>query len=135
MHRLRWNFVLLQLCGLWRPVVWPSGWKTNLYYSYTTLVTLLIYTFTLLQFVELFGSLTTAEQFAKGSFMLLTMIGECGKVANLLRKRRVIIELTNVLENDICRPRNMEEMQIQREYDRSARYILVKLFYAKLKKF
>lgn len=113
--------MVFECIGVWRPVHWCPGWKTIVYDIYTILMILMIYTFTISECVDLIGSFSNVEEFANASFMLLSMIGVCGKAANLLKKRSVIIELMNVLQNDVCRPRSAEEIRIQNKYDRGAR--------------
>lgn len=121
MGALPYNFMIFQLIGLWRPVHWTPGWKTNLYNSYTLFVVLFVSSITLFEFVDLVGSIDDLETFATNSFILLTMVGVCGKAATFLKKRRELIELTNVLKNYPCLPQNSEELAIQRETDRFTR--------------
>ena len=121
LNMLSENFLILQFCGVWRPVLWSSGWKMILYDSYTVVMMFLIYTFTISEFIGLFSSLGNVEEFANGSFMLLTMISVCGKTANMLIKRDKIIEQTNVLNDGLCIPRGPEEVQIRRRCDKDVR--------------
>lgn len=121
MDSLSYSFVIFKCCGLWRSTKRSEGWETIIYNSYTCFAIFLIYTFTISEFVDLLGSFDNVEEFANGSFMLLSMIGVCGKAANLLKERCTVIELTNVLENQICRPRSAEEIQIQKKCDRDTR--------------
>ena len=117
MRVLHHNFLLFQWVGLWRPVHWLSGWKSTLYDSYTVFILFLVSSITLSEFIELVRSTDDVEAFTNNAFILMTMVGVCGKATNILKKRKELIRLTNVLLNDPCRPRTVEELAIQKKYD------------------
>ncbi|XP_043285613.1 uncharacterized protein [Venturia canescens] len=123
MHILSLNFTIFKFLGLWRPLSWLTGWKFVLYNCYTVIVVLFVFTFVVSEFIELFCSFNSVEEFAQGSFVLLSMIAMSGKMAVLLIKRREIIALTNDLVNDVCEPRNAVEIQIQARSKHNARWI------------
>ena len=115
------NFLILQFCGIWRPILWYSGWKKILYNSYTVLILFLIFLIMITELVNLFSSFDTIEEFVNGSFMLFTVICVCGKTGNMLMRRSEIIELTKSLNEDQCIPRGPEEVQIRTRCDNEAR--------------
>ena len=115
------NFLVLQFCGIWRPVLWYSGWKMILYDSYTILIMFLIYTIMITEVVDLFSSFENLEEFTNGSVTLLTVIGVCGKTVNLLMKRSEIIGLTKSINDGLCRPRTPEEVRIRSQCDKDVR--------------
>ncbi|XP_043285616.1 uncharacterized protein [Venturia canescens] len=123
MRTLSLNFTIFKFCGLWRPLPWHTGWKFVFYSCYTVIVILLVSTFVVSELIELISSFDSAEEFAQGSFMLLSMIGVSGKVMVLLIKRQEIIELMDDLKNDVCEPRDGIEIQIQADSERDARWI------------
>ncbi|XP_043285401.1 odorant receptor 46a-like [Venturia canescens] len=123
MHTLSLNFTILKFFGLWRPLPWLTGWKFVLYNCYTVIIIVLVFTFLVSLFIDLFSSFNSVEDFSQGSFILLTVIALFGKMVVLLAKRREIIELTNDLINDVCEPRDAAEIQIQARSKRDARWI------------
>ncbi|XP_043285615.1 odorant receptor Or1-like [Venturia canescens] len=123
MHTLSLNFTILKFFGLWRPLPWLTGWKFVLYNCYTVIIIVLVFTFLVSLFIDFFSSFNSVEDFAQGSFILLTVIALFGKMVVLLTKRREIIELTNDLINDVCEPRDAAEIQIQARSKRDARWI------------
>lgn len=114
---LQYTFLLLKYCGLWQPINWHPGWKTSLYTVYTYSIIFIIYTNTLTELIDLVTSTSDIEEVASNSFMLLSMIGVCGKAVTVVIRRRLIVDLKTLLERDPCRPRNNAEVQIQNKFD------------------
>lgn len=109
---------------MWRPVNWPPGWRTRFYDTYTFFVMFLVFSVTPSEFMEFVRSLNDVNAIADNSFMLLTMIGVCGKATNILMKRDGIIELTNALQRDPFTPRSEDELAIQRKFDEMVRFVM-----------
>ena len=124
MNTVRHSFLILQMCGLWWPAHWSdSSWKTRLYKCYTTLLAFLIFTATLCELIYLMSTIKDIEAFVNNSFLLLSMLGMCGKATNILMRRNGIIDLTLILNNDICRPEGNEEINIQQKFDDTIRSV------------
>ncbi|XP_043285618.1 uncharacterized protein [Venturia canescens] len=121
MHTLSLNFKILQFYGMWRPLMWSSGWKSTVYNLYTTIMVSCFYTYALTLFVDLVVSSENVKEFTHGSYMFLSILAGCGKSANVIKQRKKIIDITNVLQNDLCRPRNDDEIKIQTDCERDAR--------------
>nr|UEN71225.1 olfactory receptor 42 [Gregopimpla kuwanae] len=121
MKALRYNFIVFECVGLWRPVRWSPGWKTKLYDAYTWFMVFFMSSMTVSEFIDLMGSINNVEAFANNSFILLTMVSICGKALNILVKRNEVIKLENILQNDLCHPRTNEESVIQDKFDQLTR--------------
>lgn len=121
MHTLQLNFQILQYIGMWRPVVWATGCKLVLYNCYSIFMICSFYTFALSQFIDLLVSSDNVNEFAHGSLFLAILAG-CGKCASVIKHRKEIIRLTDVLRNDLCKPRNNDEVKIQTDCERDARW-------------
>lgn len=121
---LEHSFIVFECNGIWRPVHWPPGWKTKLYDIYTCFMMFLVFSVTLSEFFEFVRSLDDVNTFADNSFVLLTMIGVCGKATNILKKRDEIIELTRDLQREPFRPKSENELAIQRKFDGMIRSVI-----------
>lgn len=84
----------------------------------------LVFSVTLSEFLEFVHSLDDVNALADNSFMLLAMIGACGKATNILKKRGEIIELTNALQRDPFTPKSEDELAIQRKFDEMVRFVM-----------
>ena len=109
--------MILRCCGLWIPREWSSGWKKIIYSCYTFFSIFLTYTFTLSELIAFIMTIDDVDEVVNNSLMLLSMLGICYKIFNFIWKHDEILELTEILRNDICRPRGCEEMKIQKRFD------------------
>nr|AXM05313.1 odorant receptor [Campoletis chlorideae] len=121
MHVLPSNFKILQFCGLWRPYEWSSGWKKNLYDTYTIIVVFFVYTFTLSELIEVTIFIENFDDAVNIIFLAFTMLGVCYKVGNIIFKRNEMIILLEILNNGRCRPVEDEEIKIQMKHDKRCR--------------
>lgn len=71
-----------------------------------------MYSFTLSQLLMLYSCIGNAKEFTDGSFMLLTMMGICGKIVNIIVKRKVIRDILRSLLIKPFKPENNEEQAI-----------------------
>ena len=69
------------------------------------------------EFFELLSSTDDVKAFITNAHISMTMGSVCGKATNILRNRKGLIELTNVLLKGPCRPRTIEKSANQKKYD------------------
>ncbi|RLZ02263.1 Odorant receptor 42 [Cephus cinctus] len=106
-------FTIFQFCGFWRPINYTS-WSKFLYNCYTVFVTFCIYSFTLSQAINSITVLDDVNNLTNNTFMLVTMISVCCKIANILVKREAVINAINMfLENF----EDLVEQKIKKKYD------------------
>nr|QNL15013.1 olfactory receptor 69 [Aulacocentrum confusum] len=111
------SFFILQYIGLWQPVHWPIGWKTRVYTLFTMFSFTLLYVDTGSQILDCFQTATTISEYADHSFILLTMIGICLKMASLIKNRQSIIELINILQSGPFETQTQKEIQIRNSFE------------------
>ena len=121
MHTLPLSFALLTYTGYWRPVHFTSI-KYWMYTIYSIVMNFLLYSFTFCGLVDCF-ILKDLETFIEKFSLFLTVLGVSCKVINLAVRRDEIIGLSNMLLKDICIPRNDQETDIQRGFDRNAKCV------------
>ncbi|RLZ02260.1 Odorant receptor 46 [Cephus cinctus] len=105
-------FKFWTICSLWRPVRYYSSVSKFFYDSYSCVTVLVLFSFTLLEFVDIALNFGNVDDFTSNAFLFLTMIGVCYKVAHTFMKRLQIICIRDMLYDEICRPENMEEQRI-----------------------
>jgi len=120
MHTLPLSFALLTYIGYWRPInlTFIKYW---VYIIYSIVMNFLLYSFTFCGLVDCFIT-EDLEMFIEKFSLFLSVLGVSCKVMNLTLHRHEIIGLTDMLLQDICVPRNDCEMNIQRRFDRNAKY-------------
>ncbi|CAD6240459.1 GSCOCT00008800001.3-RA-CDS, partial [Cotesia congregata] len=115
---LPYSFGILRGLGLWK-LENITGWKKYLQiiYSYfwITIVSCCVF-FELLAITE---HINDVQQFVDSSIILLTMIAICGKMFNVLARRKEIIHLLAILQTYPCCYQDDEEKNIQDKYDKT----------------
>ena len=117
MEILPYTFALSKLGGMWRPVNW-SGWKSKAYNIYTLLVILLLYSFCVLDSINLLSSKDNFQEFTNEAITVLSVYCGFCKALTFLIKRKHLINILDILQNNICQPRNVEENAIRNSCDR-----------------
>ncbi|XP_053982819.1 odorant receptor 46a-like [Hylaeus volcanicus] len=130
MRLMRWIFRILVVCGCWRPSSWTTPLKMFLYTVYRTVILLLVYTVTFLQFMDIVLNVRNQDEFSDNFYMLLAMIVSCHKLYSLLKSRDSIRALISILEKEPFLPGNAEEIGIRTRFDKRAESIT--LLYAGL---
>ncbi|KAG5323693.1 OR94B protein, partial [Pseudoatta argentina] len=123
MHTLPLSFALLTYTGYWRPVNLTSI-KYWAYTIYSVAMNFLLHSFTFCGLVDCFIS-EDLKTFIEKFSLFLSVLGVSCKVTNLAVRRQEIINLTDMLLDDICVPRNAHELNIQQRFDRNAKIITI----------
>lgn len=124
MHTLPLSFALLTYTGYWRPIGWPStSIKRRAYNIYSVAMIFLLHSFAFCGLVDCF-MIEDLETFIEKFSLFLSVLGVCCKVMNLVIRRDRIVGLTEMLLKDICLPKDSHEADIQRRFDRNAKYVL-----------
>nr|AQN78494.1 olfactory receptor 92 [Meteorus pulchricornis] len=109
------SIFLLRSFGMWYCDDWLTGWKAKLYIVYTVFIFFVVYSFTLSHLLMLYAFINDAREFADASFVLLTCIATCGKMFNMISKRKTIGALLRTVQEGLFRPRDSEEFAINDE--------------------
>ncbi|KAF3054562.1 Odorant receptor 257 [Nylanderia fulva] len=119
MHILEFTFTLLTIFGCWRPESWTSLYKQILYYIYSSIMIISLYTFMLSQLMDIILIVDNADDFSDNVFTLVPMLLTCSKIFILLINRKSIIMLINILMQKPCRPVAKKEIEILYKFDNS----------------
>nr|UEN71222.1 olfactory receptor 39 [Gregopimpla kuwanae] len=120
MQILSYSFAILTYLGGWRPVIWTTKYSIRLYGLFSSFTIFTIYTFAITEFIDLFNTDDVSE-LINNCFMLLSIIGACSKVTNVLGRRESILKLVDILCEDLCKPKNLREIEIQDKFERKIR--------------
>ncbi|CAD6240463.1 GSCOCT00014162001.2-RA-CDS [Cotesia congregata] len=117
---LHWSFGILQCLGLWQAAnSINSTWKIFFYFIYTNFMIIFIYSCVLFELIALIGSFDNPELFINNLIVLLTMVGVCGKIANVIVKQKEIDQLIEILESYPCCYQNEKEKVIEKIFDKT----------------
>ena len=117
MHILSYAFTVLTVCGIWRSMEWPLGWKQYLHWIYSLFIIVLLYGSVITQAVHLVESFTDVEQLVSTLFTLLTFFSNAIKATNIMKRRKDIIHLTGILNNKSYTSQGIKENWKQKVED------------------
>ncbi|XP_053596878.1 odorant receptor 46a-like [Microplitis demolitor] len=89
-------------------------------YSYFMII--FIYLDALFESIALVSNYNDFQQFVDNSIILVTMIGICGKMFNVIIKSKEIIQVINILNSYLCCCQDSEEKKIQDKFDKMINY-------------
>ncbi|XP_071631650.1 odorant receptor 4-like isoform X2 [Temnothorax longispinosus] len=122
MRILKLTFILLTICGCWRPDSWSSLHKRLAYYVYASIIVLLLNTFLLSQLMDVILTVDNADDFSDNFFVLICMFISCCKSFIMLINRKNIIMLVDILMEKPCRPSRSTEINILYKFDKSIQH-------------
>ncbi|XP_077264584.1 putative odorant receptor 85d isoform X2 [Temnothorax americanus] len=119
MRILNLPFILLTICGCWRPNSWSSLYKRVAYYVYTSIIVFIINTFILSLLVEMTLIMDNTDEFCDTFFLLIDLLNTFFKAFILLINRKNIIMLIDILTKKPCEPSTSTEINIVSKFDKS----------------
>jgi len=117
MRVMQFPLKVLTVAGCWPPVSWSSLCKQTTYNAYTIFVTLLMFTFTLSQFMDMILNAANTDDLTDTFYINLAMIIACCKMLSLLLNRKNIEKLTDALVEKPFRPLEPDEIKIRQKFD------------------
>lgn len=118
MNVLEFPLKILTICGCWQPKSWTSIYKHTIYRMYTFLIILIVNSFTLSQLMDIILIVDNTDDFCNNFCILLPMIITCFKLFSLLANRKNIIELTDILTKEPCKPLKLNEIRIHYKFNK-----------------
>lgn len=116
---LKFTLKILMVVGCWPPDSWTSLFKRAAYNAYTVFITLLLFTFTLSQLMDIILNVNSTDDFADTFYIMLGMVIACCKMTGLLINRKNIGTLTNILVQEPFIPLEADELEIRHKFDRT----------------
>lgn len=116
------NFKMYTVGGVWRPVGWSSSIAKLLYNIFTIVTLALMYILAITQFTDIVLVIDNLDDFATNALMFPTIVAVCFKGTIVVTRRKAIIKLMQTLLEEPHKPRDEDEIAIQRKFDRFIKY-------------
>lgn len=111
--------------GVWRPEEWSSNIAKLLYNVFTFIILALLYFLMITQFMDIILVVDNIDDFATNVLMFLTIVAVTCKATIVVLRRDAIINLVQVLLTAPCKPRDEDEMAIQKKFDKFIRWVFI----------
>ncbi|XP_072762547.1 uncharacterized protein [Anoplolepis gracilipes] len=126
MQLLSLNFLMYTVSGVWRPIEWSSNIAKLLYGVFSFTMLLLMYFLVLTQFMDILLVVDNIDDFSTNTLLFLSIFAVAFKATIVVIRRKAIIQLIETLLTPPCKPRNEDEMAIQRKFDKFIRSCSIK---------
>ncbi|KAL0112582.1 hypothetical protein PUN28_012114 [Cardiocondyla obscurior] len=117
MQLLTLNFLIITVCGIWRPIEWTSFGAKLLYNIFTVVIVLSQYFMTITEFLDILFVVNNIDDFAANTLMFFSMMAVCCKTTIILTRRNEIINLVQSLLEKPHKPQNQDEVAIQTKFN------------------
>nr|AZQ24924.1 odorant receptor [Aphidius gifuensis] len=111
------SFVVFQVVGLWRSPNIKSSIYNNFYRLRTFFSVFLLYSFVGCSIIGIAIKHDDVKTVTNDCFVMLSVLACCGKSVNILKCRKTILNIIEIMQNDPCSPRNEHEIDIQKKCD------------------
>ncbi|KYN07118.1 Putative odorant receptor 71a [Cyphomyrmex costatus] len=126
MQILSLNFLIYNLCGMWRPNEWSSNSAKLLYNVFTFTVIFSEYFLLVTQFMDIVLIVDNIDDFATNTLMFLSIVAVCCKATIVVIRRNAIINLVKILMETPFKPRDEDEVAIKTKFEMFIRSCLIK---------
>ncbi|XP_014607529.1 PREDICTED: odorant receptor 85b-like [Polistes canadensis] len=117
------TFIILGICGCWRPMSWSlSFYKRHIYNFYTIFIAFLVTTLSLTQIVGIILNANENDDISDDVYVFLAHFVSCFKMLTLVINRNNIVNLIVTLENEPHRIMDNVEANLQMKFDKLSRY-------------
>ncbi|XP_053982820.1 uncharacterized protein LOC128878559 [Hylaeus volcanicus] len=117
-HVLQYIRICLAVCGCMRPASSTSSSRRIIYDVYAIVVWLIVYTFTLVQVLDLIINVDNQDDFIDNFYVTLAACNICLKMCHLSFTQRNLNFLISTLQKKPFAPTNAEEMEIRTRFDK-----------------
>nr|XP_050863389.1 uncharacterized protein LOC127069859 [Vespula vulgaris] len=123
MALLKSIFVILSICGCWRPSSWSLSFYKCLFYNlYSIFVAFLILSLSLSQMIGIAVNADDSSNVSDDIYVFLAQFVSCFKMLSLVVNRNNIVDLIVTLGQEPHQPLDDVEMNIQTKFDRLSRF-------------
>ncbi|XP_035718468.1 odorant receptor 46a-like [Vespa mandarinia] len=115
------TLMILSICGCWRPPSWSFSYYKNLVYNlYNICVIFLVSSLSLSQIIGI--ALNISSDLSEEIYISLTIAVSCLKMLTFKYNHNDVVKLINALAEEPYRPSDNEEIQIQLQFEKLARF-------------
>lgn len=121
MRVLKLMFMIVMIAGCFRPLSWLSRFKRITYNIYRTLIIIFLYTFAILQFMNIVLNVDNLDDFTDNLYMMLNVFVSGYTIAYQWIYYEDIVIIIKRLTEEPFKPLDSGEMEIRRKFDASIR--------------
>lgn len=121
MRVLKLTLTLVMLIGCFRPLSWTSLSKRVIYNIYRTFIITILYTFSILQLIDVALNINSPDDITNNLYMLLNVSVSGYKLLIMWINYDNFAALINNLTEVPFKPENSGEMGIRRKFDKLIR--------------
>ncbi|XP_023245330.1 uncharacterized protein LOC106646755 [Copidosoma floridanum] len=125
MHTSPEAFTLASSIGLWEPVHWNSRLVKNVYKIYSCFTFSVITWFLVIQMAATIIIVKTVDDFVESTYMLLSTINAFVKGATIILRKKHVLNLIRMLQQEMCLPSSLGEKILCTSYDKISRYTVI----------
>nr|AXM05199.1 odorant receptor [Campoletis chlorideae] len=119
---------VFNIFGVWRPDQFQSHFKRLFYLIHTLFIVGTVSTFFISLVINVLLMIEVEiEDFADNTFLLVTIFTSLCKIVSLLIHQRAIESFIDIFNNDVCKPKSIEEIEKQNVSEKNMRLWI--LFY------
>lgn len=111
-------------CGFWCPLWWSTKWKYG-YKLFSIFMTFGLGVWFSTQMISVVLNINDVTKLSLNFLTFTPALNSFCKVTNILRNRRNIIGLLNMLKDDYCKAKDQREIDIQRKYENVCRSVIM----------
>lgn len=115
------SFTLLTLASFWRPLSWESKFSHNAYTCYRVVVLIIYYTFMVSEILDIILWAENIEEVVENMIQLINITNVMFKSTSFMMKRKQIIKVLNILDDEMCQCRTPREKDLKQIYDKTTR--------------
>ncbi|XP_012531586.1 odorant receptor 46a [Monomorium pharaonis] len=119
MQVLELTLNILTVVGCWPPNSWTSLCKRTIYNIYTVSLILLLFPYSLSQFMDVILNVDNTDDFTDTFYVMLATIISCCKMISILINRKNIGIFTNILTQKPFIPLEADEIEIRHKFDKT----------------
>lgn len=115
---LKFTLTVMAIAGCWQPTSWTSIFRHIIYNSYTILIVLTLYTFSITQILELVLNVNNADTIGDALFNIIISLLACYKAVIMRKNSDDIKMLINNLTEEPFKPLDLNEIIIREKFDK-----------------
>jgi threonine/homoserine efflux transporter RhtA len=121
MQPLRLSHAIIMIAGCFRPLSWTSSFKRVIYNAYRLYIIGMVYTFVMLQLMDIALNVRNPDEFTDNLKMALMSSAACYKAIAMWINYENITILINYIIEEPFKPLDQNEINIRKQFDKIIR--------------
>lgn len=116
MRPMQYTLTVLAVAGCWQPAT--SLFKYIMYNAYAMLIILMLYTFSISQFMDLVLNVSNSDEFTETLYLLLIVLMACYKAIDMNLSHKNVAIIIKYLTESPFAPLDKNEKIIREKFDK-----------------